>query len=94
MQPPNEWPGSVIDQIGLKDLVGKYLRTHRKGYQLLFQFLISTPGDRTEAEYAAERTQRKADHEAGIQAALDDYNKRRKADGLPPVGRDGEIIKT
>ena len=47
----------VIDQMGLMRAIGKSLKTHRRGYQSLVQFLTTTPADWTEAERAAERRQ-------------------------------------
>ena len=67
-----KWPdGSIIDNQVLTDQIAKFLRTHRKGHQQLFQFMDSVPANRTEDEYNAGVERHKAESEASYKALLE-----------------------
>lgn len=89
----DHWPGSVLDRNVLETQIGKFLRTHREGWQQLMEWLRSVPPDRTEAQYAQEQEASIAEHRAGVQRALDALNARRAEEGLPPLDRQGNVIE-
>jgi hypothetical protein len=72
--------------------VGKFLRTHRRGWTVLMDWLVAQPPDRTEEEFQREAEAAQTAHEAGVQQQLDRINTERAADGLPPVDRKGNIL--
>ena len=86
------WPGTTPQHWMLSDAIGHFLRTHKGGWKLLLNALDSVPSDRTEAEYQAQKAALARAHEAGIQAAVEDYSQRRVASGLPPVDRHPNVI--
>jgi len=92
MDTPTNWPGSIIQKCVLKDAIGKFLRTHKGGGRILMDWLVSVPPDRTEEEYRQLKEAAAQEHEEGIEAAIADYNRRRAAQGLPPVDRHLDVI--
>lgn len=92
MDTPTNWPGSIIDKHILMDAIGKFLRTHKGGGQILTAWLESVPPDRTEEEYRKLKETAAREHEEGILAAIADYNRRRAAQGLPPVDRHFNVV--
>lgn len=88
-----KWPCGILDRVLLVAQVGDFLRTHRKGWEQLMEWMESVPPDRTEAEYEQEREASIAEHRAGVQRFLDAHNARRAADGLPPLDRQGNVIE-
>jgi len=92
MSTPENWPGSIIQKIALLGAIGKFLRTHKAGGKILTDWLESVPPDRTEDEYRQLKETAAKKHEAGIEAAITDYNARRVASGLPPVDRHLKVI--
>jgi hypothetical protein len=89
-----DWPGSIVQQQGLSDKIGKFLRTHNKGGSRLMELLESIPPDRTEEEYRELQERAAAENEAAIEANLKAYNERRQAQGEPPIDRQGNPILT
>jgi hypothetical protein len=88
----DNWPGSIVEIVMIKESVGGFLRTHRNGSDILYNLLKSVPPDRTEEQYKIERAQARAEHERLIEQHLADYNARRQADGLLPIDRKGNVI--
>ena len=89
----NEWPGSVIDRAMIAKSVGRFLRTHRDGKNLLLEWLDSRPADRSEMEYAEERARVRQEHEIRVDGALERINAQREMGGLPPLDRDGNVMR-
>jgi hypothetical protein len=85
MDTPENWPGTILDKCMLMEAIGKFLRTHKGGGKILTDWLESVPPDRTEEEYKQLKEAAAREHEAGIDAACADYNKRRALQGLPPI---------
>jgi len=88
----DKWPGSIVAKFGLVAEIGKFLRTHRHGDMRLITWLRSIPPDHTEEEYQQEHQRIAAENDAARQQALDEYNARRAAEGLPPIDRKGNVI--
>ena len=87
------WPGSILDQHSLIESIGKFLRTHKGGGQRLMDWLESVPPDRTEEEYRQLRQDAADENEAHIQKKLAEFNSDRAARGLPPIDRQGNVVR-
>lgn len=89
----DRWPGSIADTVVLATAIGKFLRTHRNGDRLLWEWLDSVPADRTEEEYQRECRERHERHESHIRAKLEEFNAYQRARGLGEVDRKGNIVR-
>jgi hypothetical protein len=84
----DEWPVPLIVRIEIEDEIGRFLRTHRSGHEALKQALNSLPPDRTEAEFLAERAEKRAQHDAYVERLIDENNEHRARGSLPPITRE------
>jgi hypothetical protein len=89
----DKWPGSILDRIMTADAVGKFLRTHRNGDRLLWEWLNAVPSDRTEEEYKRECQEERERYEALIRTRLEEINAHQRARGGNEIDRQGNIVR-
>jgi len=82
MRPANQWPVSLLSRHMLEADIGRFLRTHRQGEQLLHEFMSSAAPDRTQEQFEQERKRADAARWAERQRMLKLAKARQRA-GLP-----------